>query len=116
MKIYVVCRVAFDYNDEVYHTGNYGESFDVPSQAFKDEAKANALAQEMNIDNMVKAELYCYAYSVDELFTPRGIAMLDTMGMDPSELESLSLNREQAQQLLPEAKIVFAKVIATELT
>jgi hypothetical protein len=39
-KGYLVLEVGYEYNDEYYHTGNYGTTYEAPKKAFMDKEKA----------------------------------------------------------------------------
>lgn len=39
-KGYIVLEVGFEYNDEYYHTGNYGATYEAPKKVFTDKEKA----------------------------------------------------------------------------
>ena len=40
-KGYIVLEVGYEYNDEYYHTGNYGATYEAPEKVFTDKEKAN---------------------------------------------------------------------------
>jgi hypothetical protein len=48
-KGYIVLEIGWEYNDEYYSTGNYGEMYEAPSEIFidKDKAKAEWLKKEI---------------------------------------------------------------------
>lgn len=39
-KGYIVLEVGFEYNDEYYHTGSYGATYEAPKKVFTDKEKA----------------------------------------------------------------------------
>ena len=51
-KGYIVLEVGYEYNDEHYHTGNYGNTYDAPDKVFLDKEKAT-----IELDNQTFAKL-----------------------------------------------------------
>ena len=39
---YTVLEIGWEYDDESYHTGNYGETYEAPNEIFLDKEKAKA--------------------------------------------------------------------------
>jgi hypothetical protein len=37
---YIILEVGYEYNDEYYHTGNYGEMYEAPEKVFTNKDKA----------------------------------------------------------------------------
>lgn len=41
-KGYIILEVGYEYNDEYYHTGSYGETYEAPNKVFLSKEKAEA--------------------------------------------------------------------------
>lgn len=68
-KLFVVSKVGFEYNDEIYHQTECTALN--PVMAYHSKEAANAEAMRLNIAELRKVELYEYGYGVDEMFSYR---------------------------------------------
>ena len=66
VKGYVILEVGFEYNDEIYHTGNYGETYAAPNTVFMDKDKAIEEVDKLNVNKLRGEYLDYYGYGVEE--------------------------------------------------
>lgn len=66
-KGYVILEIGYEYNDEIYHTGNYGESYEAPNKIYTDKVKADADLVTKNLEKFKGLELGYYCYGIDEI-------------------------------------------------
>lgn len=72
---YAVLEVGYEYNDEVYHTGNYGATYEAPKNIFTDKEAAEKAAKEASITKLRGTSLGHYGYGPDEFTNdPDGLA------------------------------------------
>lgn len=65
-KGYVILEVGFEYNDEIYHTGNYGETYEAPSKVYTNKDKAEAELVKLTNEKLRGEYIDRYGYGVDE--------------------------------------------------
>jgi hypothetical protein len=66
-KGYVILEVGYEYNDEVYSTGNYGEQFEAPNEVYTDKDKAKAEMSVRANKQLRGLSLAHYGYGLDEI-------------------------------------------------
>jgi hypothetical protein len=66
-KGYVILEVGYEYNDEIYHAGYYGDSFEAPNEVYTDKDKADAELTKRTNDKLRGLELGYYCYGIDEI-------------------------------------------------
>ena len=59
-KGYIVLEVGYEYNDEYYSTGNYGEMYEAPKKVFTDKEKAIIELNEKTINKLRGEDLGRY--------------------------------------------------------
>lgn len=120
-KMYVLSRVDFEYNDEIYRmTENEGGK---PLVVFFDRVKAEAECQKRNIQEIKKVEWSSYAYGFDDLFhygkNEERKAVAEMLGIVDMEDEEIfnhmtamipSLSQEQLIVLSNLLSVTFFKV------
>ena len=71
MSHYVVTETSFEYNDEVYHTGDHRDGVGMPVKVFRSKAKAEAYVKEQSIKQIRGCNGYgclgCYGYGYEEI-------------------------------------------------
>tara|TARA_R110000772_G_scaffold245501_1_gene358930 strand:+ start:32 stop:439 length:408 start_codon:yes stop_codon:yes gene_type:complete len=67
MKAYAILKVGYEYNDEIYHTGNHGESYDAPTNAYKDLDEAKKIKEQLETSEFKGNNLGYYCYGIDEI-------------------------------------------------
>lgn len=63
---YVILPIGWEYNDEVYHTGNYGETYEKPTSVILNKEKAQTKLKESEINHFKGTTLGMYGYGADE--------------------------------------------------
>lgn len=66
-KAYIIAEVSYEYNDEIYHTGNDGASYSSPDEIFLDKTKAHEKRDKLERNHWRGLEVSQYAYSTGEL-------------------------------------------------
>ena len=67
-KVYVVQEINYEYNDEIYHRGNYGDSGGHPKKVFTSRADAQAAVDDLNFQTATSVELGSYGYEWVDIF------------------------------------------------
>jgi len=65
-KFYVISKVSFEYNDEIYHTGE-DETYQTPSQVYLDKKKAKEAAHLLELKEWKGLDLSSYCYNWNEI-------------------------------------------------
>lgn len=65
-KIYTILKIGYEYDDETYHTGNYGESYEQPSKYYTDLEKAREIRNKLEIKEFKGLYLGHYMYDVED--------------------------------------------------
>lgn len=66
-KGYVVLEVGYDYNDEVYHTGNYGAMYEAPNKVYLDKDIAEEEVVKRTCEKLRGLPLGAYGYGIEEI-------------------------------------------------
>ncbi|HEY9704266.1 MAG TPA: hypothetical protein V6C58_17575, partial [Allocoleopsis sp.] len=59
-KGYLVLEVGYEYNDEYYHTGNYGTTYEAPEKIYLTKEKAEAVLKEKTFEALRGEDLGRY--------------------------------------------------------
>ena len=64
---YVILEVGYEYNDEIYHSGYNGDSYEAPKEVFTDKEKAKAEMVLRTNKHLRGLSLGHYCYGLDEI-------------------------------------------------
>lgn len=95
--MYVLVRIGYEYNDEIYY--NRGGSGGEPVKVFHDKKLAHLYCQKKNIDELKKEEIGHYCYSLDEIDNGGMEDFLKSVGVDISDSWDISLRGLTDEQL-----------------
>jgi len=59
-KGYIVLSVGYEYDDEFYHTGNYGKTYDAPQKAYVNKDRAYEECKKQTFDKLRGEDLSYY--------------------------------------------------------
>ena len=65
LKAYILCEISFEYNDEIYNSGENEGSH--PSRLFLSKKAANAECRKMNLENFMETTPSQYCYDMEEI-------------------------------------------------
>jgi len=114
--MYVLVRIGFEYNDEVYYN-NQGGSNGEPVKVFHDKKLANLYCQKKNIEELKRNEIGQYCYGLDEIDAGGMVDFLDSLGIDTNdhyELNLSGLTDEQFEKLYELTSLRFYDVVAVD--
>lgn len=73
-KGYVILEIGWEYNDETYNSGNYGEKYEAPKEIFLDKDRAEKIINKKNIDAFKNRELGVYLGEDIEYYLSKGFS------------------------------------------
>lgn len=65
-KLYVVGKIGYEYNDEIYYKGGSGGI--EPVTVYTSKERATAEAQKANLEQFLKEDFMAYCYDVEDIF------------------------------------------------
>lgn len=123
-KGYIVLETGFEYDDQYYHTGNYGEMYEKPTKMFLDKEKAIVFWKRKSVEKLRGLTLGLYAEGGAESLCKKNMTDkfysimegLGSSGEDDWELEIPSTSTdEQIEQILECLKIEFFKIAEIDI-
>lgn len=57
---YLILKVGYEYNDEYYHTGNYGTTYEAPEKVYTDKKKAEKILRKKTFESLRGEDLGRY--------------------------------------------------------
>lgn len=108
-KVYIVSRIAFEYNDEVYHAPYNGESV-IPQIAFDTKEEATAECLKLNTESYRGLTPGYYCYSIDDIIN------CDLAEIDGKVAKILNIEPEKVDFTSGWSQFEFPKDITDEQT
>lgn len=112
MKYYIIQKVGYEYNDEVYYRAEDGGG--TPEYVFLDKDKAQKSCDEKNIKELSGLNIFEYGYSSDEIFEDEAADLMKKFGAPIDDCDRdyqfPSLTLKQYRQIEPYLKIKFYEV------
>ena len=68
-KGYVILEIGWEYNDETYHTSNYGTTYEAPTTVYTDLEKAKEKAKELEYKSFRGEMIFIYGYEIEDILT-----------------------------------------------
>ena len=110
---YVVQKIGYEYNDEIYHTSEY-DGFSKSIEVFLDRAKANEQANQRNIAEFRGNDIGHYCYGLDEIINEEDLADFIQEGVLEGESWDCSVSQyatdEQIERLMSKVDLKFYRV------
>jgi len=110
---YVVQKIGYEYNDEIYHTSEY-DGFSKSVEVFLDENKANEQAKQRNIAEFRGNDIGHYCYGLDEIINEEDLADFIQEGVLEGESWDCSVSQyatdEQIERLMSKIDLKFYRV------
>lgn len=113
--MYVLVRIGFEYNDEIYY--NQGGSDGEPVKVFRDKELADLYCRQKNLEQMKNEDLGRYCYGLDEIDAGGMVNFLDNLGVNTSsswELNLSNLTDEQWNKLYETTSLRFFDVVEVD--
>jgi hypothetical protein len=87
-KLWVICEIGFEYNDEIYHRPESGGGR--PVEAFTSKEKADAACKENNFKCFLEtwSDLGQYQYDISDNFSDEAIELMEKHGLAKSEFDN----------------------------
>ncbi len=126
-KLYLIGKVGYEYNDEIYHRPYNTKGLVEPDILYKDEDKAERICMERNIDELKREDLHGYGYEADDVFLYSPLSRLakkynidlvdDEMEHQEQVFKKLLrvVDEEDLPVLIDTCKIKFYEVYEVEL-
>lgn len=114
-KMYVLVRINFEYNDEIYY--NHGGSNGEPVKVFHDKNLAELYCRQKNLQQMKKEDIGHYCYGLEDIDGGRLINILEDIGVDTSsswEMNLSHLTDEQWDRLYNATTLRFYDVVEVD--
>lgn len=123
---YVVMEIGWEYNDEVYHRGNNGDSGGTPKKVFRDKAMAEKRSLELNIKELTNNSyrgLNSFGYELDDIVKRKHQGELATL-LELDDLDSWmdnecslpdNMSTELATKVLACLKVSWFEVVEVDL-
>ena len=83
--LYVVCKIGYEYNDEIYYAPETDTA--VPVKAYRSKEKADAEANKLNLKEFRDIEIEGYSYDLEGLFPTDYIRGKSIINVDISEYD-----------------------------
>jgi hypothetical protein len=96
-KGYVVLEVGYEYNDEYYHTGNNGETYEAPKKVFINKDKAEIELHKKNMEHLRGLDLGRYGYILEDICKKGKAKKLEKI------CEQLEINIEEGDDIPKDA-------------
>lgn len=119
MKYYIIQRIGYEYNDEVYHTTEFGSG--TPEKVYSDKQKAQEKCDELNAKELSGIPIMEYGYSTDEIFCSldkanKVLRELDAEIPEDSDWDYClpKLTVENYKRLAPYLNIKFYEIVEVE--
>jgi hypothetical protein len=119
MKYYIIQRLNWEYNDEVYHTSESGGG--TPEKIYSDAQKAQDKCDELNAAEMSGLRIMEYGYDLDDVFrnSDKANAILAKLNApipedDNWDYQLPKMTAAQYKKLAPCLNVKFFEVVEVE--
>jgi hypothetical protein len=119
MTYYIIQRIGYEYNDEVYHTTESGGG--TPEKVYSDKQKAQDRCDELNATELSGCAIMEYGYSFEEIFSnlEKANLVLSKIGAPIPEdtdwdYKLPKMTVSQYKKVAPYIKVKFFEVVEVE--
>lgn len=124
-KGYLVLEVGWEYNDEYYHTGNYGTTYEAPNKVYLDWDEAEKEYKKKNFEMLITERLSKYTSGGWEELCEKGMAdQFRTLLLTEFEIDveddydfriPKTATEEQLTKILECLKVKFFEIVEIEI-
>lgn len=123
-KGYLVLEVVYKYNDEYYHTGDYGVTYEAPENIYLSKEKAEAVLKQKTFEKLREEDLGRYGgYGLESICKKDKIGQFERVMMEEFEINTddydleipNTATDEQLEKVLEYLDLEFFKLVEVEV-